>query len=58
MLDKRIKKGDKLSPYASIRYLVGYNSTNIYRIWISSLYKVIRTKDVTFDETLFYDPKG
>jgi len=29
-LDKRVKKGDKLGPYASIGYLVGYNLTNIY----------------------------
>ena len=31
-LDKRIKRGDKLAPYALIGYLVGYNLTNIYRI--------------------------
>ena len=57
-LDKRIKRGDKLAPRASIRHLVGYNSTNIYRIWILSLYKVIQTRDVTFNETSFYNPKG
>jgi len=57
-LDKRVKKGDKLGPRATIGYLVGYDSTNIYRIWIPSLHKVIRTRDVTFDETSFYDPKG
>src|SRR5882757_144334 len=57
-LDKRIKRGDKLAPCALIGYLVGYNSTNIYRIWIPSLHKVIRTRDVIFDETSFYNPKG
>jgi hypothetical protein len=57
-LDKRIKRGDKLAPRALIGHLVGYDSTNIYRIWIPSLRKVIRTRDVTFDETSFYDPKG
>jgi hypothetical protein len=57
-LDKQIKRGDKLAPRASIGHLVGYNSTNIYRIWIPSLRKVVRTRDVTFDETSFYDPKG
>jgi hypothetical protein len=30
ILDKRIKRGDKLAPRALIGYLVGYNSTNIY----------------------------
>jgi hypothetical protein len=57
-LDKRIRRGDKLAPRALIGHLVGYDSTNIYRIWIPSLRKVIRTRDVTFDETSFYDPKG
>ena len=40
-LDKRVKKGNKLAPYILIRHLVGYNLTNIYYIWIISLYKVI-----------------
>src|SRR5882757_10317070 len=40
-LDKRVKRGDKLAPCALIRYLVGYNLTNIYCIWIPSLRKVI-----------------
>ena len=31
-LDKRIRRGDKLAPRALIGYLVGYDSTNIYRI--------------------------
>ena len=57
-LDKWIKKGDKLAPYILIRYLVGYNSTNIYYIWIPSLYKVIQTKDITFNKNSFYNPKG
>src|SRR6266702_2910298 len=57
-LDKRIKKGDKLTPRALIGHLVGYDLTNIYRIWIPSLNKVIRTRDVTFDRNSFYDTKG
>jgi hypothetical protein len=35
---------------------VGYDSTNIYRIWIPSREKVIRTRDVIFDHTRLYDP--
>ena len=31
-LDKQVKRGDKLAPRALIGHLVGYNSTNIYRI--------------------------
>ena len=57
-LDKWVKRRDKLGPYVLIRYLVGYNLTNIYRIWILSLYKVIRTRDVIFNKTSFYNPKG
>ena len=30
ILDKWVKKGDKLAPCASIGHLVGYNLTNIY----------------------------
>ena len=30
ILDKRVKRGDKLGPYALIGHLVGYNLTNIY----------------------------
>ena len=31
-LNKQVKRGDKLAPYALIGHLVGYNSTNIYHI--------------------------
>ena len=44
----------KLEPRAHIGYLVGYDSRNIYRIWIPSKGEVIRTRDVTFDENTFY----
>ena len=30
ILDKQIKRGDKLAPRASIGHLVGYDLTNIY----------------------------
>jgi hypothetical protein len=55
-LNKHIPRSDKLAPRAFIGYLTGYDSTNIFRIWIPSQNKIIRTKDVTFDPTLFYDP--
>ena len=38
-----------------IEYLVGYDSINIFRIWISSKKKIIKTKNVAFDHTKFYD---
>jgi hypothetical protein len=55
-LINKIPKTEKLKSRAHIGYLVGYDSTNIFRIWIPSKKQVIRTRDVTFDEMLFYDP--
>jgi hypothetical protein len=52
--NKHIPKLDKLRPRAHLGYLIGYESTNIFRIWIPSQQKIIRTRDVTFDETRFY----
>jgi hypothetical protein len=46
-----------MEPRAHIGYLVGYESTNIFRVWIPSQRKVVSTRDVTFDETRFYDPR-
>ena len=40
----------KLNPRAWIGYLVGYSSTNIYRIWNPLANKVISTRDVIFNE--------
>lgn len=52
-----IPRSQKLAERAHIGYLVGYDSTNIYRIWIPSLCKVIRTRDVLFNENEFYNPE-
>ncbi|KAI1683403.1 hypothetical protein KJE20_05908, partial [Pyrenophora tritici-repentis] len=47
----------RLDPKAWIGYLVGYQSTNIYRIWIPSMAKVISTRDVVFDEETIFNGK-
>jgi len=60
-LRKQIARTDKLTPRALIGCLVGFDSTNIYRIWLPKAGrkgKVIRTRDVTFREDLFYTPEG
>ena len=44
------KRLQRFNPKAWIGYLVGYQSTNIYRIWIPSRNEVISTRDVIFDE--------
>jgi hypothetical protein len=54
---KNKPKLDKLKPRAHIGYLVGYDSTNVFRIWIPSLKRVIATRDVVFDTTMRYDPR-
>lgn len=45
----------KLRPKAWIGYLIGYDSTNIYRIWNPKTNRVIRARDVTFNEEEFLD---
>jgi len=46
---------NKFAPRAHIKYLVRYDLTNIFWIYIPSQKKVIRIKDVKFNEQLFYD---
>ena len=50
-------KLDKLAAKAYIGYLVSYVSTNIQRVQIPTLKRVILIRDVTFDTTKHYDPK-
>jgi hypothetical protein len=51
------KKYHKLAPRARIGYLVGYDSTNIFRIWFPQLGEVRPEKNVAFNELAFFDPK-
>ena len=55
-LDKSIPRNMKLQERAHIGFLLGYDSTNIFLIWIPSKRKVIRTRDVIFMESAYYDP--
>jgi hypothetical protein len=56
----KISKGDKLEDRSIKGYLISYDSSNIYHVWVqrsSPLHgKVIRTCDIRFDETKQYDP--
>ena len=52
---RKEKRRQRLNPKAWIGYLVGYNSTNIYRIWNPLTGKVIATQDVTFNEDVVFD---
>ena len=52
----KIPKLQKMRPRAQIGYLMGYDSTNIFWIWIPSQDRVIRIRDVRFNDNLLYDP--
>jgi hypothetical protein len=50
-----LSKLRKLDPRADVGYLVGYDSTNIYRVWIPHQRRVISIRDVIFDESKFFN---
>jgi hypothetical protein len=52
------KRLQRLDQKAWIGYLVGYRSSNIFRVWVPSMGKVISTRNVVFDEyTIFLKSK-
>ncbi|KAF4311103.1 Integrase catalytic core [Botryosphaeria dothidea] len=55
-LNKTIPRSNKLQERALVGYLVGYDSTNIYRIWYPPGDRIIRSRDVSFDELSKYSP--
>uniref|UniRef100_A0A093UNR6 Retrovirus-related Pol polyprotein from transposon TNT 1-94 n=2 Tax=Talaromyces marneffei PM1 TaxID=1077442 RepID=A0A093UNR6_TALMA len=52
----QIPRLQKMAPRAEIGYLVGYDASNIFKIWIPEERSVIRARDVEFDEDAFFDP--
>lgn len=52
-MEKR-KRLKRLQPRAWIGYLVGYNSSNIYRIWNPATNQIVSIRDVVFDESQTY----
>jgi hypothetical protein len=48
------KRVYKVKPCGHIRYLVRYYASNIYRIWVPALSRVIITRNVTFDKDILY----
>ena len=48
-------KLDWLDPRAEIGYLVGYNTSNIYRVWVPDRNRVICVQDIQFDKSKFWD---
>ena len=54
VLNKHLKQADKLESRSFIGYLVGYDSTNIFRIWLPKNNRVIRVRDVIFQRLSLY----
>ncbi len=46
---------EKLKARAFVKYLVEYDSINIFRVWNSEKWNVNDYRDVIFDEELFFD---
>jgi hypothetical protein len=60
VLDKEREAGRgrrffKTNPRAHVGYLAGYRAANICRVWVPELDRVITTRNVAFDEEVFYD---
>lgn len=53
VLDEDVTRGAKFDSRTKLGRLVGYETYNIFRIWLPSEHKIIRTTNVTFDETSF-----
>jgi hypothetical protein len=53
--NRDLRAADKLESRTLIGHLVGYQGTNIFRIWLPTKDTVIVTRDVIFEPTLFFD---
>jgi hypothetical protein len=51
------KASAKLQEKALMGWLVGLDATNIYKVWIPRLDRIIASRDVQIDESVMYDPK-
>ena len=49
-----IPRKAKFEPRAQVGYLVGMEASNIYRIWIPTTNRIIRSRDVRIDESKRY----
>jgi hypothetical protein len=48
------KRKWRLAPKAWIGYIIGYRSSNSYRIWLFTKNKIIIIRDVIFNENEFF----
>jgi hypothetical protein len=55
VLNKHLPRGDKLEDRTFEGFLLSYNASNIYRVWLSATNRVIRVRDVRFIDELYKD---
>ena len=53
-IDKYISKKKKMKTKAHIDFFVEYENRNIFNIWVFNQHKIIRMRNVIFDEDDFY----
>jgi hypothetical protein len=53
LLDKHLPKGDKLEKRTFEGFLIGYDASNIYRVWLPHSNRVICVRDVRFIDELY-----
>jgi hypothetical protein len=58
VLNEKLPRGAKLESRALIGHLVGFDSTNIFRVWLPTIGRVIRTRDVVFARGKLCDSQG
>jgi hypothetical protein len=55
LLNKHLPKGDKLEKRTFEGFLISYDASNIYRVWLPHSNRVIRVRDVRFINELYKD---
>jgi hypothetical protein len=58
VLNEKLLREAKLESRALIGHLVGFNSTNIFRVWLPTIGRVIQTRDVVFAQDKLCDSQG
>jgi hypothetical protein len=53
LLNKHLPRGDQLEQRTLEGFLVGYDASNIYRVWLPHSNRVIRVRDVRFIDELY-----
>jgi hypothetical protein len=54
-LNRHVPRGNKMESRALAGHLLGYDSTNIWRIWNPHKRRLVRTRDVVFEWDTYYE---